>query len=191
MGCAHTCIQVRSTCLSGFALTGLAFCIADHLPALAFLVAEHLKYNDAYAVAKNFRPHIVTQGELVEMLAPIPPSDLKQPVSAVTSLLRNTLPDWERASRTKTSTLIKRGLEDLFFHDHPLQPVSIDFCICICCMAITMSPRLDTRFEYSTLGTGCRWVLWRQVCKFSCWILTVQRQVSELAEGLFTLLEMD
>ena len=47
-----------------------------------------------------------------------------------------------------------------------------------------MPPRLDTCFEYSTLDTGCRWVLWRQVRKFSCWILTVQRQVSELAEGL-------
>ena len=69
-------------------------------------------YNEAYAVAKNFRPHIVTQGELVEMLAP---STLTQSVSAVTQLLRNTLPNWERAGRTDASTRIKRGLEDLFF----------------------------------------------------------------------------
>ena len=42
------------------------------------------------------------------------PSTLTQSVSAVTQLLRNTLPNWERAGRTDASTRIKRGLEDLF-----------------------------------------------------------------------------
>ena len=90
-------------------------------------------------MATNFRPHVVTQQELVEMLAPL--STLKQPMSAVSSLLRNTLPDWKRAARTPASTLIKRGLEDLFFNGHPLQPVSDNLVFC--------SARLHASSAYS------------------------------------------